>query len=524
MLLPILIILSIIAGAVFLYLFYIAPKINPLNKAQNYMDMNMVDEAIREYNKILDRYPTNSMVHFKLAEILFQRDQLDEGVIHLEKILYIDKFNFEVRKADVLRRLGKAYLVRKETEKAFEMYYELLKIHPGDQEALYHVSFIALGQEYFDVAFKYFLRLASQNRKNFDILFGTGMAAYQNHKTDEAIGYFRDALSLEPHSDIGNIAMAFTLYRKKDYKTAVNYAKMVADNSENEDARFIALRLLGFLYVQGKKPIDGVRIFETLLGNARNRDATDDIVAFLYDLGFANLKAEQTELAYDHWNELYQMDRGYKNVHVLTTLLRKEMDTSVKGQQRRESVADYFEGWIKDSFPADFLWKICGLRSEEEADLKRLLARDKNVARSEGGGSFERGAGSSEAYDRLDFFINMDMENFRIISNRVVAKLGYNVDEILQTYRENDGVDFMARSNEDKGARTLVWVRRWKGVQVGEIPLRNFAQAINDVKANHGLFITATDLTPAGESAASRLSKVTVIFPEKLAELLANLV
>ncbi|MBN1534004.1 MAG: restriction endonuclease [Spirochaetes bacterium] len=522
MLLSILVFASIILGAVFVYLYYISPRINPLNKAENFLAMDLVDEAMREYGKILDRNPANFLVHFKMAEIFFRRNEIDQGVVHLEKILQINKFSNEVSKAEVFRRLGKAYLMRKDIEKAFGMYFEILKIYPTDQEALYHVSFIALGSEYYDVAYRHFSRLAGQSDKNFEVLFGAGMAAYQNHKTDEAAGYFREALNVQPHSEIGNLAMAFALYRKKDFRTAINYMKMIVDNSKDEDALFVAQRLLGFLYLQGRKNQEGVKVFEELLRDARGRNADDEVVPLLYDLGFACLMAEQTDHAYEYWNELYQMDRGYKNVQLLTTLLRKEMDATGKGQ-RRESVTDYFDDWINNAFPQDFLWNICGLKREKPLDLKRTIASAKVTAKGEGGGLASRDVDDSDIYERLDSFFNLDVESFRIVSNRVVSKLGYNVDEILQTYRENDGVDFMARSMEDKSQRALVWVRRWKGVQVGEIPLRNFAQAINDIKANLGLFITASDLTPAGEAASSRLSKVTVIFPEKLAELLANL-
>jgi restriction endonuclease Mrr len=93
----------------------------------------------------------------------------------------------------------------------------------------------------------------------------------------------------------------------------------------------------------------------------------------------------------------------------------------------------------------------------------------------------------------------------------------------MTTYRESDGVDFMATQKEGK-VKTLIWVRRWKDANIGEIPLRNFAQAINDTKAKQGYFITTSPLSPAGESALKGLSKVTVVFPEELAGLLKGLV
>jgi len=101
--------------------------------------------------------------------------------------------------------------------------------------------------------------------------------------------------------------------------------------------------------------------------------------------------------------------------------------------------------------------------------------------------------------------------------------MGYAVDEILTTYREADGVDFLAHSLAEK-EKVLIWVRRWKGTKVGEIPLRNFAQAINDIKAKNGLFITSTELTPSAEGSMNMLSKVTVVYPDQLAALLADLI
>ena len=132
MLIPILVSAIVILGTIFAYMYYIAPKLNPINKAENYLAMNMVDEAIREYKKILDRNPSNFMVHYKLAELYFKRDELDKGVLHLEKIIRINKFNYEVEKIEVQHRLAKAYLLRKEIENAFEIYLDMLKFYPGD--------------------------------------------------------------------------------------------------------------------------------------------------------------------------------------------------------------------------------------------------------------------------------------------------------------------------------------------------------------------------------------------------------
>ncbi|MCU0849266.1 MAG: restriction endonuclease [Spirochaetes bacterium] len=524
MLLPYLIAIFIILGVVVIYIYILAPKMNPYNRADNYLAQDMVDEAILEFKKILDLKPNDFTVHYRLAEIYLKKNEIDQAVIHLEDIIRINKFNYEVEKYKVLKKLGEAYLSRGETERAFLNFLNVLKQYPTDVESLYHVSFISLGQEYFDFSQRYFERLINLSRKNFEVSFGAGIAFYQNHKANEAAACFKEALAQEPHSDIANIAMAFTQQRRRDYKTAVNYVKMVVDNSRDPEAVFIAKRMLGLLFVQAKNPKAGVRVFEDLLDHARNNDLNEEIPMLLYDTGFAFIRAEMTDQAYEYWDQLYQMDNGYKEVRSLTAVLKREMEIDQKygTPDMGQSVLDYYDNWINDFFPKNYLWAICGLKSENPIDIKEIIERSKTT------GSRVSGDGvaiEDDVYagDILARFSELNIEQFRIVANRVVSKMGYAVDEILTTYREADGVDFLAHSLAEK-EKILIWVRRWKGTNVGEIPLRNFAQAINDIKAKNGLFITATDLTPSAEGSMNMLSKVTVVYPDQLSALLADLI
>lgn len=524
MLVPTLITLAVILGLIFVYVYVLAPRLNPYNRAMNYLKQNMVDEAIMEFMKIIDSNPNDFTVHWRLAAIYFDRNDIDSGVLHLEEIRRINQFNSEVRKADVERRLAGAYILRDDVQKAFMNYYDMLKDYPGDEEALYHVSFILLGQEYFDLAQRYLERLIKIGKKNFGILFGAGIASYQNQKTAEPVDYFKEALSLDPHSDIANIAMAFSQQRKRDYKTALNYARMVMDTSNDDAALLVAKRLYAILCVQAKRPAEAVKVLESVLDQVRKNDETGEEAVLLYDLGFAAVHAEMTELAYEYWNQLYQLDRGYKNVQHLTTLLRREMDASGKPGSREgeESVMDHSEDWLREAFSPIFLWNICGLKSPAKVELDGILTASRPDLQRDDASQRKRSESSGVTDENIEALYQLDIENFRIIAGRVVAKLGFRVDEILPTYREGDGVDFMAVNLATKD-KTLVWVRRWKDLRISEIPLRNLAQAVNDMKVKQGVFITTSDLTEAGEAAIQRLPKVRVVFPGELGALLADL-
>lgn len=523
MLVPFLVTAIIILGAVVFYLYYLAPKLNPRNKAENLLSENRIDEAIIELKKVLEKRPLDVSIHWKLSELYLKQEKVDLALNHLETITVINRYNADVEKGDVFKLLADLYLQRDDKLKAFEKFYELLKEYPGDTEALYHVGFISLGQEAFETAYKYLETLSRIRKNNFEVLFGAGIAALQTQRTTEAVTLFKEALALHNESDIANIAMAFTFYKKKDYKTSINYAKYIVDNSSDVNALFIARRLLAFLYIEAKKTVSAADLLEELKDFCVQNEFEDELKVLLYDLGFVNLINDKKEDAYLIWNQLYQMERNFRNVLDLVTRLRKEMDVK-PGSKTDDSrpVISEVEAWKERAFPENYLWSICGLKSEKTLDLSSIISPGKIQGTREKKSTDDTDSlrGSAATIEEL---YKLDSESFRSVSYRLCERLGFVIDDIMTTYRESDGVDFMATQKTGK-IKTLIWVRRWKGSSIGEIPLRNFAESINDVKAKQGYFITTSPLSAAGEGALKNLEKVTVIYPEEVSRLLKGLI
>jgi len=518
-----LLIFSVLVSGLFLYYtYYISPRLNPLNKAEAYLKNEQLYEAILEYKKALDRNPGDFVIHARLANIYLRQNEIDQAVMHLEKILELNVFNYEVEKLDVQKKLAGAYQERDEPEKAFQMYHDILRFFPVDQDALYNVTFMALGQEEFEIAQRYAEKLVKQMPNSFEVVFAAGICSFQNQRINDAANYFKLAASLKPGSDIANLAAAFAMQRKGDYRLALSYAQKIPENGGDPGVAFVSRRLQGLLLLQGRKLDDAVKLFEELLDFVKKNDMQEELLVVLYDIGFAAVKAERTNQAYEYWNELYRIDKSYKKVQALVMLLRREMEIDYRTarEESEYSIDDYAEVWLEESFPKDFLWNICGLKSDRELNIRGIMTTARVSSGSSDGSDLAVGFGAN--FENIERFIGMNVENFRIASNRLLAKMGYKVDQILQTYRENDGVDFLAVSPEKE--KVLVWVRRWSKTKVGEIPLRNFAQAINDMKAKKGVFVTSSELTQAAETSLKNLSKVVIVQPDELASLLEGLV
>ena len=524
MLVFILVIALVVLGTVVFYLYVIAPRINPKNRAQILLDENRIEEAIVEFKKVLEIQPYEINIHWKLSGLYISQGKFDQAAVHLEKIVEINRFSAEVEKIDVYKNLAQIYLKRDEKDRAFEKYSEILKDYPSDPEALYHVGFMALGQESFDIAFKYLELLSKLEKKRLDVLFGAGIAALQSQRTTEALSFFKEALAVNPMSDIANIAMAFTLTKRRDYKTAINYVKMVVDNSNDPGALFVAKRLLAMLYIEAKKTSLAVNLLEELKEASIDSGWNEELKVVYYDLGFAYLLDDKTAQTYDCWNQLYQLDRKFRNIQDLITRLRKKMDDRPGAHfDDVKSVLTEIDAWKSKFFPENFVWNICGLKSSYTIDIENVITPYRSYSGSEKKQVEDSAAGKESGGDELDRLYKIDAENFRSAAYRMCEKLGLVIDDILTTYRDADGVDFMAHLKENSKTKALVWVRRWKGASVGEIPLRNFAQAINDLKAHQGFFITTSPLTHAGESSLKNLSKVTVIYPEDVAKLIKGI-
>lgn len=511
----------VISGIFLYYSYYIAPRLNPSYKAMQYLKNGKVYDAIIEFKKALDRKPDDFVIHAKLADLYLQENEIDQAVSHLEQIISINKYNYEVEKVEIQKKLARAYDLREEYDKALQVYLEILNYMPLDADSLYYIAFTALGQEEFEIAQKYFEKLVKMLPDSFEVAFAAGICSYQNQRINDSATYFKLASSLRPGSDIANIAYAFALQRKGDFRQALLALQKIGDTDKDPEVIFIARRLQGILLMQSRKFDESVKVFQELISFLKKNEMADALLMTLYDIGFACIKAEKTNLAYQYWNELYELDKSYKKVQHLVTLLRKEMELEYKYtlEESEFSVEEYIQPWLEDSFPKDFLWNLCGLKSDKQINFRGLMT----TARLSKGTSDKADLGAEQFvnYDNILQFIKLNVENFRIVSNRIVSKLGYKVDQILTTYRENDGVDFLAVSPEKE--KVLVWVRRWEKTKVGEIPLRNFAQAINDMKTARGIFITSADLTPTAESSLENLSKVKVVRPDELAMLLEGL-
>lgn len=80
MLVPFLVAAVIMLGAIVFYLYYLAPKLNPKNKAELLLGENRVDEAIVEFKKVLERSPSDVSIHWRLSGLYINQEKFDHSI------------------------------------------------------------------------------------------------------------------------------------------------------------------------------------------------------------------------------------------------------------------------------------------------------------------------------------------------------------------------------------------------------------------------------------------------------------
>ena len=518
MLVVIIVIIAIICGVAAICIKLIVFDSSPQKLAEKYVSDNMIKEAIGEYKKLLKKSPNNMLTYYKLGELYLKNKSYDEGIECFEKIVSFGKYDKGLNKYKVLKKLGRAYLLNDEVDKAFGLYCDILNENHNDEEALLQVGFSSLGQEMFDVAFETFEKLLTVTANaNFEVYFGAGIAALQLSRLTEAIEHFKSALKLLPESDIANLAIAFAFKKKKEYQHAIEYLQKISNSSNDHDAIFIASRLSGILHYQHNAPNPALKIYERLLDAARSSRSEEELKMVLYDMGFICVACERVEDALNHWQELQGLDANYKKVRKLANKVMTEIENNIAARKdllKNEELGVFVNEWLNETFPEKYIWRICGLKSQHLYDLQAIYNNSKGAEKQQ--------AASEDSSQLIEKLNGLDFEKFKKVAGRVVQKMGYTINETLNTYKESDGIDFKATSGNR--ASVLIWVRKWKGVSIGEIPINDFAQAVRDLGADEGVFIATAKLTSQGVALLKTMPNIKFVSSFELSSFLSGLV
>ena len=94
------------------------------------MQKGQLDEAIAQFQKILETDPRNADAYANWGNALLQKGEVAEAIVHYQKALEIDPNN-----ADAHNDLGAALTRKGQLAGAMEQFQEALRLDPGSANA-----------------------------------------------------------------------------------------------------------------------------------------------------------------------------------------------------------------------------------------------------------------------------------------------------------------------------------------------------------------------------------------------------
>lgn len=129
-------------------------------KAEGYLKKGNSNQAIREFETVLEKWPDDSRCYNKLGVCFASLRDFVKAKLYLEKALALD-----LKYPEPYNNLGNIYLEEKEYEKSIELYKKALKLNPDYAAVHSNLGLAYKRTKRINEAVKHFKRAAEIDRK-----------------------------------------------------------------------------------------------------------------------------------------------------------------------------------------------------------------------------------------------------------------------------------------------------------------------------------------------------------------------
>ena len=199
------------------------------NKASLLYERDKLNEAIRNYDKVLDIEPNDPIALKNKASILSELGMYRESILLCDKVLDI-----EPNDPIALRNKANALYGLKKYEDALSYYDKVLDIEPNDPIALKNKANLFYDVRKFELASMYYDNVLAIEPDNMIVLNNKASALYELGKFNEAMTYYDKILKIEPNNWIALNNKANTLYELGKYEESIIYYNKVLSIKPDE--------------------------------------------------------------------------------------------------------------------------------------------------------------------------------------------------------------------------------------------------------------------------------------------------
>lgn len=174
------------------------------------------DEALSEFETIIQNNPNAKLAHLGAGNMLFRQKRYDEALRHFQIATRLDPLMPQAQVG-----AGQAHLRRGDLEQALEKFQTALNVDPNYTEAYQGIGQVLAKQEKHEEAIEQWRKAQRLNPQLVSVRLLMAQAYQKQGKLPEALSELKSALNIEPtrwrtHQNLGRIYL-----QQKEYVAAI---------------------------------------------------------------------------------------------------------------------------------------------------------------------------------------------------------------------------------------------------------------------------------------------------------------
>ena len=227
--------------------------------ARSAAEKGNLDEAVRQYKRVLELDPKNAKAHLNLGIVYGRqgnlideppKDILDRAAYDLQQLPKKSMWKKEVSEykkalhidpnfAEAHFNLGVAHQEKGNLKEAIAEYQKTLQIYPNYLEAHNNLGILYFREGMLDQALAEYQKTIEIKPDYAKGYYNIGSVYREKKKTGEAIASFQKALEIDPRFAEAHYSLAALYYEKKEFKLAVEHCDQAGKLGISIDPKFL---------------------------------------------------------------------------------------------------------------------------------------------------------------------------------------------------------------------------------------------------------------------------------------------
>ena len=178
--------------------------INDLKNVNKTLTSGFINEAINESKKLIEKYKTNSICHYRLGFAYKENKDYDNAVLYFNKAKELNPYNSiyqdEITYISNIEMLkGKEFYDLKDYQLALEHFNKALEYDPINSAAMFRIGNIYYTIKDYLEAANFLERGIKINEKNYKVFYMLGKCYVALNEPEKALLFFDKSLGINPN-------------------------------------------------------------------------------------------------------------------------------------------------------------------------------------------------------------------------------------------------------------------------------------------------------------------------------------